>query len=151
MENAAGVTGATRDTVRQFGHAVSEPRRVVAVPTAPAICARQAAWKRWPHVASATTPPSRESRQIEHCSMLTRASVIQTLSEALPMDREPRGGQRAQRDVHWKTRFVDASSRTSPRARVQVREGTDHRVESKQPKLGLPYRQHVGRRRVARS
>ena len=71
MENAAtGITGSTRETVRQFGHAVSAPRRVVAVPTAPAICAKHAAWKRWPHAASATTPPSNASRQIEHCSML---------------------------------------------------------------------------------
>ena len=71
---AADVTGATREVVRQLGHAVSVPRRDVedAVPTAPAIDARQAAWKRCPH-ASAATPPSRASRHIEHWSaMLNR-------------------------------------------------------------------------------
>ena len=68
-EKAGVVTGATRETVRQFGHAVNEPRRVVAVPTAPAICARHAAWNLWLQ-ASATTPPSsNDSRHIEHWSM----------------------------------------------------------------------------------
>ena len=70
--NKARLLGATRETVRQFGHAVNEPRRVVAVPTAPAISARHAAWNLWLQASATTPPPSRDSRHIEHWSMELR-------------------------------------------------------------------------------
>ena len=41
--NAADVMGATREVVRQFGHAVSAPRLVGVVPLAPARRARHEA------------------------------------------------------------------------------------------------------------
>ena len=141
--------------MRQFGHAVSEPRRVVAVPTAPAICAKHAAWKRWPHAASATTPPSRESRQIEHCSMLAAAArtpkVVQTLAEALIYKRTAKGEKRS-RPIAWENLFCwlgSASGVSASSPRSAGNRPSSH--EERKPKLGLPYRQHVGRRRVARS
>ena len=58
----------TRETVRQFGQAVSVPRLDVedAVPTAPAISARHAAWKRWPH-ARVGSPLARSGGHMVHC------------------------------------------------------------------------------------
>ena len=75
--NAAttGAKGATRETLRQFGQAVSVPRRevVAAVPTAPAICARHAAWKRWPHTSATLSLPLISSRQMLHSISMIKA------------------------------------------------------------------------------